>query len=213
VPFGSGSPSREDVTCASPTQTLAGAGDRRVVTTGSAASNDARWASNVGARIHADCGGSTRLQHANGGSWRTSHGTTAFAPTNATGSPDAGACYGTAQCRLRLRQGLTMLRQCTTYRSGSFDLTSGPGGPAGFQRQDGIGRRSLGKGRRVRCVIPAWRGQRTETNQKGRRPSWTAWGALSPRATVAVHRKMNTCIVGFRGARPLAAPAYRHKRQ
>ncbi len=53
-------------------------------------------------------------------------------------------------------------------------------GPAGFQRQDGIGRRLLGKGRRVRRVIPAWRGQRTATNQTGRRPSWTAWGALSP---------------------------------
>ena len=60
-----------------------------------------------------------------------------------------------------------MLRQCTTCRSGPFDLTSGPGGPAGFQRQDGIGRRSLGKGRRVRSVIPAWRGQRTATNQTG----------------------------------------------
>jgi len=49
----------------------------------------------------------------------------------------------------------------------TFDLTSGPEGPAGFQRQDGIGRRLLGKGRRVRRVIPAWRGQRTATNQMG----------------------------------------------
>ena len=48
-----------------------------------------------------------------------------------------------------------------------FDLTSGPQGPAGFQRQDGIRRRLLGKGRRVRSVIPAWRGQRTATNQTG----------------------------------------------
>ena len=39
--------------------------------------------------------------------------------------------------------------------------------PAGFQRQDGIGRRLLGKGRRVRSVMPAWRGQRTATNQTG----------------------------------------------
>ena len=89
----------------------------------------------------------------------------------------------------------------------SFDLTSGPEGPAGFQRQDGIGRRLLGKGRRVRRVIPAWRGQRTATNQNGRRPSWTAWGALSPTATGAVHRKTNTCTCGFSNARPLAAPA------
>ena len=72
---GSGSPSLGDVTCASGTQLHVGAGDRRVVTTGSAASNDARWPRGVGARIHADCGGSTRLQHTIGGSWRTSHGT------------------------------------------------------------------------------------------------------------------------------------------
>ena len=87
-----------------------------------------------------------------------------------------------------------------------FDLTPGPGGPATFQRQDGIGRRSLGKGRRVWRVIPAWRGQRTATNQNGRRPSWTAWGALSPNAADAVHRKSNNCIHGFSSARPLAAP-------
>jgi len=87
-----------------------------------------------------------------------------------------------------------------------FDLTPGPGGPAAFQRQDGIGRRSLGKGRRVWRVIPAWRGQRTATNQNGRRPSWTAWGALSPNAADAVHRKSNNCIHGFSSTRPLAAP-------
>ena len=92
-----------------------------------------------------------------------------------------------------------------------FDLTSGPRGPAGFQRQDGIRRRSLGKGRRVRSVIPAWRGQRTATNQNGCRLSWTAWGALSPRATVAVHRKRNTCIGGFSSARVLAATAPLHE--
>jgi hypothetical protein len=49
--------------------------------------------------------------------------------------------------------------------SATFDSTSGPGGPAGFQRQDGIGRRLLGKGRRVRSVIPAGRGQRTAKNK------------------------------------------------
>jgi hypothetical protein len=41
---------------------------------------------------------------------------------------------------------------------------------------------------------------------KWRRPSWTAWGALSPRATVVVHRKVNSCIWHFSRARPLAAP-------
>ena len=68
---------------------------------------------------------------------------------------------------LELRQEVRLPRQRTTDRSGAFDLTSGPGGPAVFQRQDGIGRRLLGKGRRVRRVIPAWRGQRTATNQMG----------------------------------------------
>jgi len=108
-----------------------------------------------------------------------------------------------------LRQEVRLPRPRTTCRSGSFDLTSGPGGPAVFQRQDGIGRRLLGKGRRVRRVIPAWRGQRTATNQNGRRPSWTAWGALSLTAAGAVHRKTNICVWGFSGAgnRPLAAPA------
>jgi len=46
---GSGSPSLGDVTCASGTQLHVAAGDRRVVTTGSAASNDARWARRIGA--------------------------------------------------------------------------------------------------------------------------------------------------------------------
>ena len=110
---------------------------------------------------------------------------------------------------VRLRRCLTKLRQRTTDRSGSFDSTSGPQGPAGFQRQDGIGRRLLGKGRRVRRVIPAWRGQRTATNQNGRRPSWTAWGALSPTVAIAVKRKTNICICSLSGARPLAAPAPR----
>ena len=110
---------------------------------------------------------------------------------------------------MRLRRGLTKLRQRTTDRSGSFDVTSGPEGPAGFQRQDGIGRRLLGKGRRVRSVIPAWRGQRTATNQNGRRPSWTAWGALSLMASAAVQPKTNICTCGFSNARPLAAPAPR----
>jgi len=98
---------------------------------------------------------------------------------------------------VRLRRGLTKLRQRTTDRSGSFDVTSGPQGPAGFQRQDGNGRRLLGKGRRVRSVIPAWRGQRTATNQNGRRPSWTAWGTLSLTGAGAVHRKRNICFLGF----------------
>ena len=40
----------------------------------------------------------------------------------------------------------------------------------------------------------------------GRRPSWTAWGALSLTAASAVHRKMITCICEFSGARPQAAP-------
>jgi hypothetical protein len=75
-----------------------------------------------------------------------------------------------------------------------FDLTSGPGGPAGLQRQDGIRRRLLGNGRRVRRVNPAWRGQRTATNRNGRRPSCTAWGARSPKAAGAV--------VGRTGADP-----------
>ncbi len=77
-----------------------------------------------------------------------------------------------------------------------FDLTSGPQRPAGFQRQDGIGRRSLGKGRRVRSVIPAWRGQRTATTKRAP-PIVDGMGALSPRATVAVHRKMITCFGEF----------------
>ncbi len=118
-------------------------------------------------------------------------------------------CDRAAKSLVRLRWGLTKLRQRTTDRSGSFDVTSGPERPAGFQRQDGIGRRLLGKGRRVRRVIPAWCGQRTATNQKGRRPSWTAWGALSPRANVAVQRKTNICICCFSSARnrPLAVSA------
>ena len=43
----------------------------------------------------------------------------------------------------------------------------------------------------------------------GRRPSWTAWGALSLTAAGAVHRKRNVCVWDFSGAgnRPLAAPA------
>ena len=81
-----------------------------------------------------------------------------------------------------------------------FDLTSGPQRPAGFQRQDGIRRRSLGKGRRVRSVKPAWRGQRTATNQTGAPPAMDGMGALSPRATVAVQRKSDTSICGFSNA-------------
>ena len=50
--------------------------------------------------------------------------------------------------------------------------------------------------------MPAWRGQRTATNQKGRRPSWTAWGALSLTVTEAVHRKTKTCIGGFSNGWP-----------
>jgi hypothetical protein len=46
---GSESPSLGDVTCASGTQLHVGAVDRRVVTAGSAASNDARWHRCVGA--------------------------------------------------------------------------------------------------------------------------------------------------------------------
>jgi hypothetical protein len=37
------------------------------------------------------------------------------------GTPDKGTWYRTAQCRLRLRQALTMLRHCTTCRSEPFD--------------------------------------------------------------------------------------------
>ena len=59
---GSGSPSLGDVTCASATQLHVGAGERRVVTTGSAASNDARWGRWVGAGTRADRVGSTRLR-------------------------------------------------------------------------------------------------------------------------------------------------------
>ena len=69
--------------------------------------------------------------------------------------------------------------------------------PAGFQRQDGIGRRLLGKERRVRSVNPAGTWPAYCYKPNGRRPSWTAWGALSPRATVAVHRKMITCFGEF----------------
>jgi hypothetical protein len=97
------------------------------------------------------------------------------------------------QCLVGLRQIVRMLRQRTICRSGTFDLNPGPGEPAVFQRQDGIGRRLIGKGRRVRSVIPAWRGQRTATNQNGRRPSWTAWCALSLTATAAVMPKTNLC--------------------
>ena len=93
-----------------------------------------------------------------------------------------------------------------------FDLTSGPQGPAGSQRQDGIRRRSLGKGRRVRSVIPAWRGQRylqqTELGavrhgrhgvhcRPGRQPLSTA--------------KAIFVSAGSRSARPLAAPAPLHE--
>jgi hypothetical protein len=40
----------------------------------------------------------------------------------------------------------------------------------------------------------------------GRRPSWTAWGALSLTAAGAVHRKSNSCIYGFR------VPGHRRRR-
>jgi len=57
---GSGSPSLGEVTCASGTQLHVGAGDRRVVTAGSAASNDARCCRWVGAVTRAYRVGSTR---------------------------------------------------------------------------------------------------------------------------------------------------------
>ena len=124
--------------------------------------------------------------------------TAAFAQTNASRQSQ---CRGLDTARRHagcgLRQEVTLPRQRTTCRSGSLDLTSGPGGPAGFQRQDGIGRRLLGKGRRVRRVIPAWRGQRTATNQNGRRPSWTAWRAVSPGETAAVNGKTKLCTGHF----------------
>ena len=167
---GSGSPSLGDVTCASGTQLHVGAGDRRVVTTGSAASNDARWPRGVVAGIHADYGGSTRLHHTIDGSWHTSHG---------HGSARTDEHRRLSQCRDldmhgampgRLAQEVRLPRQRTTCRSGSFDFTPGPGGPAVFQRQDGIGRRLLGNGRRLRPVIPASRGQRTARQPKGTPP-------------------------------------------
>ena len=131
--------------------------------------------------------------------------TAALAQTNAVGCPNTGTWTCTAPCPVGLRQEVRLPRQCTTRRSGTFDLTSGPEGPAGFQRQDGIGRRLLGKGRRVRSVIPAGRGQRTATNQNGCRPSGTACRALSPTATAAVQRKPNICICGFFQRPALAA--------
>jgi hypothetical protein len=60
---GSGSPSLGNVTCASRTQLHVGAGDRRVVTTGSAASDDTRWHRCVGAGSRVDRVGSTRPRH------------------------------------------------------------------------------------------------------------------------------------------------------
>ena len=60
-----------------------------------------------------------------------------------------------------------------------------------WQRHDGIGRRLLGKGRRVRGVSPAARGQRTATNQIERCPQWTALPELLLTVTAAAKRKMN----------------------
>ena len=164
---GSGSPSLWDVTCASGTQLHVGAGERRVVTTGSAASNDARWAIAIGAPIRTDCGASTWLRHTIGGSWRKSNGTRKRSHSErppVVPMPRLVAARRKAGCG---RAGTAHFCGDAELPQRDFDLTPGPGGPAGFQRQDGIGRRSLGKGRRVRSVIPAWRGQRTATNQNG----------------------------------------------
>ena len=75
-----------------------------------------------------------------------------------------------------------------------------------FQRQDGIGRRSRGKERCVRSVTPAGRCQRSATDRNGRRPSWTAWCALSPTATAAVMLKTNLCIGPFCPGWPQNSP-------
>ena len=101
----------------------------------------------------ADRVGSTRLRHTIGG--RTSHGTRERSHRRTlTGSPKS---------RLDTVRRNAWCDCARTYDAAAmhnlpqriFRLTSGPRGPAGFQRQDGIGRRWLGKGRRVRRVIPA----------------------------------------------------------
>jgi len=57
-----------------------------------------------------------------GATRRTSYGTRERSHRRTlTGSPNIATCYHAAQCLVRLPQGLTMLRQCTTCRSVTFD--------------------------------------------------------------------------------------------
>ena len=101
---GSGSPSLRDVTCASGTQLHVGAGERRVVTIGSAASNDARWVRRIGAASRTDRVGSTRLRRTVGVRPHRSRWTQGGSRGRKGWEARAGTRNRTAHCRLRLRQ-------------------------------------------------------------------------------------------------------------
>ena len=80
-----------------------------------------------------------------------------------------------------LAQEVRLPRQCTTRRSGTFDFTPGPGGPAvseaGRHWAPIARQRATVKARHSGLAWPTYCNK-----PKGRRPSWTAWGPLSPTA-------------------------------
>ena len=194
---GSGSPSLGDVTCASGTQLHVGAGDRRVVTTGSAVSNDARWARRVGAASRPKGGRSTGLRHTIGRPRLSQWTQGVLSRTKArTENPHRNlARHGAISAALAPRQNNAAATQSRPQRSFRLNL------------RPGVARRLSEAGRhwapiaRQRATREERQSGRTGPtyckNTNGCRPSWTACCALSPAATVAVHRKTNTCICGF----------------
>ena len=138
---------------------------------------------------------STGLRHTIGGELAPiTMDTGAFARTNATGSPDAATWYRTAQGRLRSRQDSTTSAVTQNWPQRDFRLNLRP---ARARRLSEAGRHwaPIARQRATRKERHSGLTWPTYCNKpNGRRPSWTAWCALSPMASVAVQRKRNTCM-------------------
>ena len=192
-----------------PALPLVGTGDRRVVTTGSAVSNDARWARDVGAGRRTDRVGSTRLRHTIGRPRLPQWTQGVLSRTKArTENPHRNLMrHGAISAALAPRQNNAAATQNPSQRDYRLSLR-----PARARRLSKAGRHwapiaRQRATRKARHSGPAWPAYCNKSI--GRRPSWTAWGALSPRATGAVQRKTNICACGFPRARnqPLAVSA------